>query len=89
MARDAAPGVASTTMRALPPTHDTDSHDRPAPSCRSAGTSARGDREKTGLFSSSIADAGQAKGDRRLVGWVDIDAYDNGKPPAVSVPTST
>jgi hypothetical protein len=38
--------------------------------------------KKTGLFSSSIAEAGQAKGDRRLVGWVDIDAYNAGDPAA-------
>ena len=31
--------------------------------------------KKTGIFSSSIAEAGQSKGDRRLEGWVDIDAY--------------
>jgi len=44
--------------------------------------------KKTGLFSSSIADAGQAKGDRRLVGWVDIDAYNKG-PDDAGKPVST
>lgn len=31
--------------------------------------------KKTGIFSSSIAEAGQQKGDRKLYGWVDIDAF--------------
>jgi hypothetical protein len=31
--------------------------------------------KKTGIFSSSIAEAGQNKGARRLKGWVDIDAF--------------
>ncbi len=29
---------------------------------------------ETGMFSSDLADAGQNKGDRRLEGWIDIDA---------------
>jgi hypothetical protein len=30
--------------------------------------------KKTGMFQSDLADAGQAKGNRRLEGWIDIDA---------------
>ena len=30
---------------------------------------------KTGIFYSSIAEAGQSKGERKLTGWVDIDAF--------------
>ncbi len=29
----------------------------------------------TGFFSSSLADAGQSQGGRKLTGWIDIDAY--------------
>ena len=45
--------------------------------------------KKTGLFSSSIAEAGQGKGDRRLDGWVDIDAYNKGKPDPAESTVST
>jgi hypothetical protein len=30
--------------------------------------------KKTGMFQSNLADSGQAKGNRRLEGWIDIDA---------------
>jgi hypothetical protein len=38
---------------------------------------------KTGIFSSSIAEAGQSKGDRKLVGWIDIDAHHAANPVSV------
>jgi hypothetical protein len=41
--------------------------------------------KKSGIFSSSIAEAGQNKGDRKLWGWVDIDAY-RANPEPVTVP---
>jgi len=31
--------------------------------------------KKTGIFHSSIAEAGQSKGERKLTGWVDVDAF--------------
>jgi hypothetical protein len=34
--------------------------------------------KKTGMFSSNLADAGQNKGNRKLVGWIDIDAQSGG-----------
>jgi hypothetical protein len=37
--------------------------------------------KKTGIFSKGdVAEAGQEKGDRRLVGWVDIDIQAAAKP---------
>ena len=41
--------------------------------------------KKTGIFSSSIAEAGQNKGDRKLTGWVDVDAFKAEHEPPVSV----
>ena len=40
--------------------------------------------KKTGIFTSSIAEAGQSKGDRRLTGWVDVDAFKAEHEPPVS-----
>ena len=40
--------------------------------------------KKTGIFSSSIAEAGQNKGLRKLTGWVDVDAFKEEHEPPVS-----